>query len=487
MAQNDDASAGQDTVTGLPNAGTAALTIAAAIERANRDGSKFPIFSLSISRLNTINQAFGRDAGDAVLREFGQRLADAGDGSAACIAGNCFIFVGLPAETNASFDVIRDRVVARLAEPFGFSGERHQLSSAIGLAIFPEHGREPAELLQAANFARRLSKADGGNSVVVWDLAKAQEGSARFALENELRGAARRGELRLFYQPKVKMPGARLVGFEALLRWQHPVHGLLTPGAFLDIAEEANIMRPLTKWAYKQVGRQLRAWIDAGLAAVPVAINTPPSEFTGNLLGEHLHEFERHGVPTRLLEIEITESKMTEDIARFCEVGEVLKQRGIKVAMDDFGTGYSCLSTLGKLPITTLKIDYIFTSQLLTGRASRAIAVAILSIAREMDVEVVAEGVETPSSYASCAPWVAASSKAISPVGRCRPKRRRSCCLLPGARMSSSYSAIAAVSVRCRHQAVSANRWLCQSVSALRAVAGSPRLYRSRHSAQGEV
>jgi EAL domain-containing protein (putative c-di-GMP-specific phosphodiesterase class I) len=204
----------------------------------------------------------------------------------------------------------------------------------------------------------------------VCDSAKCDEHRARFELENELRNALVGDELRLFYQPKVTMPGRKLVGFEALIRWQHPVRGLLGPGAFLDVAEEANLMNALTAWAFRKVGAQTRAWIEAGLVPVPIAVNTPPEEFVLRLLTEHLPAYEAYRVPPGLLEIEITETKVIEDMDAFLAAGTTLKQRGFKIAMDDFGTGYSSLSGLSKLPITTLKIDQSFTRQLISDRGT---------------------------------------------------------------------------------------------------------------------
>jgi diguanylate cyclase (GGDEF)-like protein len=385
----------RDKLTGLLSGDAVTLLIAEALERAQPDGQNFSVLSISLDRLETINQVSGREVGDALLVETAQRLLSVAEfGEAAYSASNRFIFVGRPIDEAARGD-LATRLSSLLTEPFRIGAGRHHLSLSIGIAEYPGHGEEAHGLLHAANFARKCAKSSGGNVTILCDAAKCDEQRDRFELENELRTAIGAGELRVHYQPKVRMPEGKLVGFEALIRWQHPVRGLLSPGAFLEIAEEVNLMPALTAWLFRRVGSQTRAWIDAGLTPVPIAVNTPPSEFVGRLLTDHLPAYEAYHLPAGLLDIEITESKMIEDMPAFLAAGTALRQRGFKIAMDDFGTGYSSLSGLSRLPITTLKIDQSFTQRLETDRGDRAVAAAIASIARELGLDLVAEGVET--------------------------------------------------------------------------------------------
>jgi EAL domain-containing protein (putative c-di-GMP-specific phosphodiesterase class I) len=217
----------------------------------------------------------------------------------------------------------------------------------------------------------------------------------RFDLERELRFAIDHDQLLLHYQPKVSLRSRRLVGFEALIRWQHPERGLLPPDLFLPLAEQANLLRPLTAWAFDAAGRQTRAWLDQGLRPVPVAVNATPDEFLNALLEQHLPAYQSHRVPTGLLEVEITESAMISGFREVSAIVEALRPHGILVAIDDFGTGYASLSSLKELPVATLKIDRAFTVDLQHDAASRAVAACIISIARELGLKVVAEGVET--------------------------------------------------------------------------------------------
>jgi diguanylate cyclase (GGDEF)-like protein len=387
----------RDSTTLLRTGETLTRSLEDAIEQATKEGERIAVLMVSVNRLEGLNAFFGRKMTDGLLRQIAERLESVPElGQAAYRAANRFVFFTMPGTDTSTTDAVH-RLETMLEQPFKAGANQYQLSLAVGIAQYPDHGMNASALLHAANFARQCAKGTGeGDSVSVWcDPTKWEEQRQRFALETELRQAINSNELRLYYQPKVKMPGQRLVGFEALLRWQHPTRGLLGPGDFLDIAETANLMRPITGWAIRMAARQIRAWIAAGLTPVPIAVNIPPNEFVQRLLTEHLPAYERYGVPVRLLDLEITESQRIEDLPAFLKVADVIRQRGIKLAMDDFGTGYSSLSGLSALPITTLKIDQSFTRQLTTDRGVRAISAGIASIARELDLELVAEGVET--------------------------------------------------------------------------------------------
>src|SRR5665213_2211755 len=385
---------GIDEVTGLR--ASVFQLVTAAVGNARAKGALFPILALSLDRLPTINEVFGRQVGDDLLRAVAERLGKIVElEGIAYRSANQFILVGRSHRDARHVEADWRSIASMFAEPFRLGTHWHQLGPSIGVAIYPEHGQEPDNLIHRANFARRQARSNG-TTTVVCDPAKYEEQRERFQLENELREALVADQLRLYYQPKILMPERRLVGFEALIRWQHPVRGLLGPGVFLDVAEECNLMEAITTWAFSEVGSQTRAWIEAGLTPVPIAINTPPVEFVSHVLTEHLPAYEAYCLPAGLIEIEITESRMIEDMSQVQEVGGILKQRGIKVAMDDFGTGYSCLSGLCTLPLSILKIDQSFTRQLSKNRGSRAIAAAIVSIAKELGFDLVAEGVETP-------------------------------------------------------------------------------------------
>ena len=386
-----------DKITGLPNRALLESLIEAAIETARGEGRKLPVLTFGVDRFQTINETQGHGAGDALLAEIGRRigLIRHGHEIAGHLSGNRFVMIG---EAGASTENAY-RAAARLLElcrtPFRLNDVPVEMSASIGISIYPDDGHVPGELMRAAEAALQTAKQLGGNHFAFFDRDLHGHAKNRFDLETDLRRAIPAGELLLHFQPKVSLPDYRLVGFEALVRWHHPERGMLPPVTFINLAEECGLIGPLTRWVFEAVGRQQREWIDAGLEPVPIAVNVSPREFLGDLLDDHLAAYQQFELPAKLMEIEITESTMITDFDRVCRIVQGLTDAGIKVAMDDFGTGYSSLASLNRLPISTLKIDRAFTKDVDWDRASRAVASAIISLAAELGLDVVAEGVET--------------------------------------------------------------------------------------------
>ena len=386
-----------DKLTGLPNRALLESLIETAIESARGEGRKVPVLTLGVDRFQTINETQGHGAGDALLGEVGRRigLIRHGHEIAGHLSGNRFVMIGEAGPGTESAYRAAGRLIDMCRTPFRLNDVPHELSASIGISIYPDDGNDPGELMRAAEAALQTAKQLGGNHFAFFDRDLHGHAKNRFDLEADLRRAIPAGELLLHYQPKVSLPDYRLVGFEALVRWHHPERGMLPPVTFVNLAEECGLIGALTRWVFEAVGRQQREWIDAGLSPVPVAVNVSPREFLGDLLEEHLAAYKQFGLPDQLMEIEITESTMIDDFDRVCRIVEALTDAGIKVAMDDFGTGYSSLASLNRLPISTLKIDRAFTKDVDWDRASRAVASAIISLAAELGLDVVAEGVET--------------------------------------------------------------------------------------------
>ena len=384
-------------LTGLPNRVLIESLIESAIEKARTDGRKLPVLTFGIDRFQSINETLGHGAGDQLLAEIGRRLTTRRHGTeiAGHLSGNRFVLIGEPGFGPETAYRAAGRLIDLCQAPFTFGEMSQAMSGSVGIALFPDDAQQAGELMRAGEAALQTAKQMGGNHFAFFDRNEHGQARDRMALEIELRAAIPRGELVLHYQPKVELPDYRLVGFEALVRWQHPERGLLPPMQFIGLAEEAGLIKPLTRWVFDAVGKQQRAWIAAGLDPVPVAINVSPREFLTALLDDHLPAYQAYGLPGGLLEIEITESTMIEDFPRVCSTVEMLHELGINVGMDDFGTGYSSLAGLNKLPITSLKIDRAFTKDVDWDRASRAVASAIISMARELGLDVIAEGVET--------------------------------------------------------------------------------------------
>ena len=386
-----------DKLTGLPNRALMESLIEAAIDSARGDGRKLPVLTFGVDRFQTINETQGHGAGDALLAEVGRRigLIRHGHEVAGHLSGNRFVMIADAGVSTENAYRAAGRLLELCRTPFRLNDVPHELTASVGISIFPDDGHEPAELMRAAEAALQTAKQLGGNHFAFFDRDLHGNAKNRFDLEADLRRAIPAGELLLHFQPKVSLPDYRLVGFEALVRWQHPERGMLPPVTFVNLAEEAGMIGPLTRWVFEAVGRQQRDWIDAGLAPVPIAVNVSPREFLGDLLEEHLAAYKQFDLPDGLMEIEITESTMIDDFDRVCRIVQTLTDAGIKVAMDDFGTGYSSLANLNRLPISTLKIDRAFTKDVDWDRASRAVASAIISLAAELGLDVVAEGVET--------------------------------------------------------------------------------------------
>ena len=384
-------------LTGLPSRVLIESLIETAIEKARAEGRKLPVLTFGVDRFQSINETLGHGAGDQLLAEIGRRLTVQRHGSevAGHLSGNRFVLIGEPGLGAETAYRAAGRLIDLCHQPFSFGEMAQELTGSVGIALFPDDAQQAGELMRAGEAALQTAKQMGGNHFAFFDRDEHGQARDRLALEIELRAAIPRGELVLHYQPKVALPDYRLVGFEALVRWQHPERGLLPPILFIGLAEEAGLIKPLTRWVFEAVGKQLRHWINAGLDPVPIAINVSPREFLTALVDDHLPAYQAHNLPPGLLEIEITESTMIEDFERVCSTVEMLQELGINVGMDDFGTGYSSLAGLNKLPISSLKIDRAFTKDVDWDRASRAVASAIISMARELGLVVVAEGVET--------------------------------------------------------------------------------------------
>ena len=386
-----------DKLTGLPNRSLLESLIEAAIDNARGEGRKVPVLTFGVDRFQTINETQGHGAGDALLGEIGRRigLIRHGHEIAGHLSGNRFVMIGEAGASTENAYRAAGRLLDLCRTPFRLNDVPHEMTASIGISIYPDDGEEPGELMRAAEAALQTAKQLGGNHFAFFDRDLHGHAKNRFDLETDLRRAIPAGELLLHFQPKVSLPDYRLVGFEALVRWQHPERGMLPPVTFVHLAEEAGLIGLLTRWVFEAVGRQQRDWLDAGLAPVPIAVNVSPREFLGDLLEDHLAAYQQFALPEQLMEIEITESTMIDDFDRVCRIVQSLTDAGIKVAMDDFGTGYSSLASLNRLPISTLKIDRAFTKDVDWDRASRAVASAIISLAAELGLDVVAEGVET--------------------------------------------------------------------------------------------
>jgi EAL domain-containing protein (putative c-di-GMP-specific phosphodiesterase class I) len=287
-------------------------------------------------------------------------------------------------------------VLEAFALPFEIDGHACQLGVSIGAALAPEHGRDAEELLASADFALHQVKKAGGGAARLFEPAMRSQSLARRMLRDELLGALKNGDLRLHYQPQVALADRSTVGMEALIRWQHPVRGLVLPGAFLPAVEASTLALPVGWWVLDEACRQMALWRDAGHGHVRMAINLFPGQFRDRDLAPRIDEaLRRWNLDPALLEIEVTESiALHDDDSSHLRLRQ-LRELGVRVALDDFGTGYASLSTLQRFALTTLKIDRSFVRDFPVNRHDAAITRAMIQLGNDLDLETVAEGIET--------------------------------------------------------------------------------------------
>jgi len=388
-----------DTLTGLPNRALLDDRMSHALTAAHARGSTVAVLFLDLDRFKVLNDAEGHAAGDAVLVEVAHRLRAAvrPQDTVARFGGDEFVVL---CETGGLVTAhhVAERLHQSLRHPFPTEGAARFLSASIGIAI--SHGDSTAaDLLRDADAAMYRAKDLGRGRTAVVDADLRARASARLEATTSLRRALTQGELRLHYQPIVDLADRRLLGFEALVRWQHPEHGLLSPGAFIADAEEFGLIAPLGEWVLRTALEQSAQWAATGMVSAPPHMSV-------NLSARQLEEpdfarviattLEASAFPASALTLEITESVVMQDVLRNVEHLRVLREIGVDLSIDDFGTGYSSLAYLKRLPVTTLKIDREFVDGLGRDQHDSAIVAAIIALARALELRVVAEGVETP-------------------------------------------------------------------------------------------
>ncbi len=392
-----------DSLTGLPNRLLMDDRLNHAIGIARRHGVKLALLYLDVDRFKNVNDSLGHDIGDRLLKVVAQRLL-------ACVRGSDTVsrqggdeFVILLSEVSTGQDaaVSAEKVLRTLSEPVDIDGHHLHVSASIGIAIYPEDGEEPASLLKHADFAMYHAKDCGRKTFQFFREDMNVRALERQSIEDGLRLALERNELVLYYQPIVDLWSGEPTGVEALLRWRHPNRGLLFPQQFIPIAEECGLILQVGRWALNEACRQNRAWLDAGLPALRIAVNVSAVE----LRHQHFVEGVRKcladtGLSAHQLELELTETFLMQDSASTALVLRSLKEVGIHLALDDFGTGYSSLSHLKGFPIDTLKIDQAFVSELDTNPDDASIVRAVIGLGRSLNIRVVAEGIETAAQLA---------------------------------------------------------------------------------------
>ena len=389
--------ANYDNLTGLPNRSLFNQLLDQALAGARRSGQCGAVMTLDLNRFTAINDTLGSEAGDELLRQVGQRLRQTLRNAdlLARVGSDEYLCALLSIEKREHSALVAQKLLDALTQPFELFGNVVHISACVGVAVFPDDGLDSGDLLRSADVAMKRLQVEGQPGYLFYSSEMNQRAKERWQLEIELRQALAGTGLVLHYQPKVSLRNGRIAGAEALIRWQHPVHGMVSPAKFIPVAEETGLILEIGAWVLEEACRQIRAWLDAGVHLPPIAVNLSARQFDRQLPMRMQAVLDRHGVPPELLKLEITESLLVRGVDMVTPTMNELVAMGLCLAMDDFGTGYSSLSYLKRFPITTLKIDRSFVIGVPGDENDCAIAQAIVTMGRQLRQEIVAEGVET--------------------------------------------------------------------------------------------
>jgi len=381
-----------DALTELPNRSAFNDCIVSTIGLASVSGENFALLSMDLDRFKSVNDVFGHDVGDALLREVVRRLEAACQGAyLARLGGDEFAVITPTGTKPAAAEALAERVLAALDSDIDVNGHSLRIGVTIGIGIYPQDGADAATLVANADAALFRAKSELRGTIRFFEISMDKQLREKRALQQDLHSAISRGELDLHYQPQAHIDG-EITGFEALARWHHPRHGLVPPSTFVPLAEESGLIVPLGEWILRTACREAASWP----RPLRIAINLSPVQFRHGDLPRLGHEIllETGLAPSRL-ELEITEGVLIDNFTRAVAVLRRLKGLGVRIAMDDFGTGYSSLSYLQSFPFDKMKIDQAFIANLGHSHQATTIIRAVIALGRGLNLPVVAEGVET--------------------------------------------------------------------------------------------
>ncbi len=392
-----------DSLTDLPNRILLNDRLTQAMIAAHRLQQKLAVLFLDLDHFKHINDSLGHAVGDLLLQSVAKRLLRCVRGSDTVSRQGGDEFVVLLSQVMQAQDaaISADKILAALNEPHRIGDQEIHITASIGIVTYPDDATDAETLMRNADFAMYQAKDGGRNNYQFYQSDRNATAIEHQAIEHGLRHAIQRGELLLHYQPLINLPEDRLSGVEALLRWRHPVRGLLQPASFMSVAETTGLIVPLGRWVLGEGCRQAKAWQDSGLPPMRMSINVSAVELRAKGFAEGVRAtLQETGLDPRYLELELTETFLMQDSNATAIVLEALKKMGVSLALDDFGTGYSSLSYIKRFPIDTLKIDRSFVRDLTTDADDASIVSAVINMGSSLHMLVVAEGVETAEQAA---------------------------------------------------------------------------------------
>ncbi len=403
MSQQMTYQATHDALTGLPNRVLLIDRLKQALSRAPWNKKSVAVLFLDLDRFKIVNDTLGHEAGDELLCQIADRMENCireGD-TISRLGGDEFVIVLTDLAAEEDIPVVAKKFVDALAHPFSLNEQEFFISASIGISLFPAHGDDPFTLMKNADIAMYQAKNSGRNNFLFYDADMNSIDSKRLSLETDLRRALERDELELYYQPQIDIKTSTIIGAEALLRWNHSSLGLVSPMDFIPLAEETGLIVPIGQWVMEQACQQVNAWHHQGLKPIHIAVNIAHRQFnSGSLMLDVKRALSKSGLEARYLELELTEGILAENSHSAINTLNDLKKMGIKLSIDDFGTGYSSFAYLKRFPLNALKVDRCFVKDITQNKDDAAICSAIIAMAHNLNLHVVAEGVEDEEQLA---------------------------------------------------------------------------------------
>lgn len=387
-----------DPLTNLPNRLLFSDRLTQRLADARRQKQALAVMYLDLDRFKIINDTLGHNLGDLLLKEVAQRLLHClrDSDTLARMGGDEFTIILTNIESTDNATIVAEKVLDSLSGPFFLAGRELFISASIGISLYPSDGTDVETLVKNADTAMYRAKEQGRNMYQLYTESLNTAALEWMTLENSLRKALERQEFLVYYQPRVDMHTERILGTEALVRWQHPEYGIVPPAQFIPLAEETGLIMPISEWVLHAACLQNKAWQDAGFEPMTIAVNISARQFQQeNLVKTITDTLAKTDLRPEHLDLELTESTLMQDPDAAIAVLRELKSMGIRVSIDDFGTGYSSLSYLKRFPVDAVKIDRSFVRDITTNPDDAAIAGAVVAMAHSLKLNVIAEGVET--------------------------------------------------------------------------------------------